>query len=152
MAHNSRRKEIIFMGKIRWIRACALLIMTAAIITACGRGNGNNMTTAPDTGSAGAGTTMERQTNGTNQSTNAPSQTAGESGGVLRVWWMHVADGIHNLTWTMSPASSGTTRRERTALLGRPPRQTKYPDRNPGLPGNETQHGRKSRKDRTAGK
>ena len=76
MAHNSRRKEIIFMGKIRWIRACALLIMTAAIITACGRGNGNNMTTAPDTGSAGAGTTMERQTNGTNQSTNAPSQTA----------------------------------------------------------------------------
>ena len=78
MAHNSRRKEIIFMGKIRWIRACALLIMTAAIITACGRGNGNNMTTAPDTGSAGAGTTMERQTNGTNQSTNAPSQTAGE--------------------------------------------------------------------------
>ena len=55
MAHNSRRKEIIFMGKIRWIRACALLIMTAAIITACGRGNGNNMTTAPDTGSAGAG-------------------------------------------------------------------------------------------------
>ena len=71
MAHNSRRKEIIFMGKIRWIRACALLIMTAAFITACGRGNGNNMTTAPDTGSAGAGTTMERQTNGTNQSTNA---------------------------------------------------------------------------------
>lgn len=51
MAHNSRRKEIIFMGKIRWIRACALLIMTAAFITACGRGNGNNMTTAPDTGS-----------------------------------------------------------------------------------------------------
>ena len=87
MAHNSRRKEIIFMGKIRWIRACALLIMTAAIITACGRGNGNNMTTAPDTGSAGAGTTMERQTNGTNQSTNAPSQTAGESGG-SGIWWM----------------------------------------------------------------
>ena len=87
MAHNSRRKEIIFMGKIRWIRACALLIMTAAIITACGRGNGNNMTTAPDTGSAGAGTTMERQTNGTNQSTNAPSQTAGESGGSERHCW-----------------------------------------------------------------
>ena len=60
MAHNSRRKEIIFMGKIRWIRACALLIMTAAIITACGRGNGNNMTTAPDAGSAGAGTTRAR--------------------------------------------------------------------------------------------
>ena len=89
------------MGKIRWIRACALLIMTAAIITACGRGNGNNMTTAPDTGSAGAGTTMERQTNGTNQSTNAPSQTAGEmvdDGG----------DGIHNLTDDVT-GMSGTT-------------------------------------------
>ena len=93
------------MGKIRWIRACALLIMTAAIITACGRGNGNNMTTAPDTGSAGAGTTMERQTNGTNQSTNAPSQTAGESGGVLRDM---VGDGIHNLTDDVT-GMSGTT-------------------------------------------
>ena len=76
------------MGKIRWIRACALLIMTAAIITACGRGNGNNMTTAPDTGSAGAGTTMERQTNGTNQSTNAPSQTAGRVAVCSGIWWM----------------------------------------------------------------
>ena len=108
MAHNSRRKEIIFMGKIRWIRACALLIMTAAIITACGRGNGNNMTTAPDTGSAGAGTTMERQTNGTNQSTNAPSQTAGESGGVLRDMVDDVGDGIHNLTDDVT-GMSGTT-------------------------------------------
>lgn len=108
MAHNSRRKEIIFMGKIRWIRACALLIMTAAIITACGRGNGNNMTTAPDTGSTGAGTTMERQTNGTNQSTNAPSQTAGESGGVLRDMVDDVGDGIHNLTDDVT-GMSGTT-------------------------------------------
>lgn len=108
MAHNSRRKEIIFMGKIRWIRACALLIMTAAIITACGRGNGNNMTTAPDTGSAGAGTTMERQTNGTNQSTNVPSQTAGESGGVLRDMVDDVGDGIHNLTDDVT-GMSGTT-------------------------------------------
>ena len=70
------------MGKSDGSEHARFLIMTAAIITACGRGNGNNMTTAPDTGSAGAGTTMERQTNGTNQSTNVPSQTAGESGGV----------------------------------------------------------------------
>ena len=46
------------MGKIRWIRVCVLLVMTVTVMTACGRKNGNNMTTAPDTGSAGAGTTM----------------------------------------------------------------------------------------------
>ena len=68
------------MGKIRWIRVCVLLVMTVTVMTACGRKNGNNMTTAPDTGNAGAGTTMESRTDGTNQSTNAPSQTAGESG------------------------------------------------------------------------
>ena len=96
------------MGKIRWIRACALLITTAAVITACGRGNGNNMTTAPDTGSAGAGTTMERPTNDTNQSTNAPSQTAGESGGVLRDMVDDVGDGIDNLTHDVT-GMSGTT-------------------------------------------
>lgn len=49
------------MGKIRWIRVCVLLVMTVTVMTACGRKNGNNMTTAPDTGSAGAGTTMESQ-------------------------------------------------------------------------------------------
>ena len=43
MAHNSCRKEIIFMGKIRWIRVCAVLVMTVAVMTACGRKNGNNM-------------------------------------------------------------------------------------------------------------
>ena len=68
MAHNSRRKEIIFMEKIRWIRGCAVLVMTVAVMTACGRKNGNNMTTSPGTGSAGVGSTVESQTNGTNQS------------------------------------------------------------------------------------
>lgn len=108
MAHNSRRKEIIFMGKIRWIRVCALLMMTVAVMTACGRRNGNNMTTAPDTGNSGTGTTMESQTNGTNQSTNAPSQTAGESGGVLRDMVDDVGNGIDNLTDDVT-GMSGTT-------------------------------------------
>lgn len=96
------------MGKIRWIRVCALLMMTVAVVTACGRKNGNNMTTSPDTGSAGMGTTMESQTNGTNQSTNAPSQTAGESGGVLRDMVDDVGDGINNLTDDVT-GMSGTT-------------------------------------------
>ena len=74
------------MGKIRWIRVCALLIMTVAVITACGRGNGNNMTTAQD----------------------APSQTAGESGGVLRDMVDDVGDGIDNLTDDVT-GISGTT-------------------------------------------
>ena len=76
------------MGKIRWIRACALLIMTAAIITACGRGNGNNMTTAPDTGSAGAGTTMERQTNGTNRARTRRPRQPGRVAVCSGIWWM----------------------------------------------------------------
>ncbi|RHR02301.1 hypothetical protein DWX64_12275 [Clostridium sp. AF20-17LB] len=96
------------MGKIRWIRVCVLLVMTVTVMTACGRKNGNNMTTAPDTGSAGAGTTMESRTDGTNQSTNAPSQTAGESGGVLRDMVDDVGDGINNLTDDVT-GMSGTT-------------------------------------------
>ena len=96
------------MGKIRWIRVCVLLVMTVTFMTACGRKNGNNMTTAPDTGSAGAGTTMESRTDGTNQSTNAPSQTAGESGGVLRDMVDDVGDGINNLTDDVT-GMSGTT-------------------------------------------
>ena len=96
------------MGKIRWIRVCVLLVMTVTVMTACGRKNGNNMTTAPDTGSAGAGTTMESRTDGTNQSTNDPSQTAGESGGVLRDMVDDVGDGINNLTDDVT-GMSGTT-------------------------------------------
>ena len=96
------------MGKIRWIRVCVLLVMTVTVMTACGRKNGKNMTTAPDTGSAGAGTTMESRTDGTNQSTNAPSQTAGESGGVLRDMVDDVGDGINNLTDDVT-GMSGTT-------------------------------------------
>ena len=96
------------MGKIRWIRGCAVLVMTVAVMTACGRKNGNNMTTSPGTGSAGAGTTMESRTDGTNQSTNAPSQTAGESGGVLRDMVDDVGDGINNLTDDVT-GMSGTT-------------------------------------------
>ena len=108
MAHNSRRKEIIFMGKIRWIRACVLLMMTAAVMTACGRKNGNNMTTAPDTGSVGAGTAVESQTDGTSQNTGTPSQTAGESGGVLRDMVDDVGNGIDDLTDDVT-GMSGTT-------------------------------------------
>ena len=105
------------MGKIRWIRACVLLMMTAAVMTACGRKNGNNMTTAPDTGSAGAGTAVESQTGGTSQNTGAPSQTAGESGGVLRDMVDDVGNGIDDLTddvtgmsGTTAAGTEGTTR------------------------------------------
>ena len=80
------------MGKIRWIRVCVLLVMTVTVMTACGRKNGNNMTTAPDTGSAGAGTTMESRTDGTNQ----------------RDMVDDVGDGINNLTDDVT-GMSGTT-------------------------------------------
>lgn len=90
-------------------RVCVLLVMTVTVMTACGRKNGNNMTTAPDTGNAGAGTTMESRTDGTNQSTNVPSQTAGESGGVLRDMVDDVGDGINNLTDDVT-GMSGTHR------------------------------------------
>lgn len=108
MAHNSRRKEIIFMEKIRWIRGCAVLVMTVAVMTACGRKNGNNMTTSPGTGSAGVGSTVESQTNGTNQSTSAPSHTAAESGGVLRDMVDDVGDGIDHLTDDVTGTSGNT--------------------------------------------
>ena len=108
MAHNSRRKEIIFMEKIRRTAVSALFVMMLVLMTACGRKNGNNVTTAPDTGNAGMGTSMESQTDGTNQSTNAPSQTAGESGGVLRDMVDDVGDGINNLTDDVT-GMSGTT-------------------------------------------
>ena len=51
---------------------------------------------------------MERQKNCTSQSTNAPSQTAGESGGLLRYMVDDVGDGIHNLTDDVT-GMSGTT-------------------------------------------
>ena len=51
---------------------------------------------------------MESRTDGTNQSTNAPSQTAGESGGVLRDMVDDVGDGINNLTDDVT-GMSGTT-------------------------------------------
>ena len=103
MAHNSRRKEIVFYGKNQMDQS-----MCASCDDRDRRKNGNNMTTAPDTGSAGAGTTMESRTDGTNQSTNAPSQTAGESGGVLRDMVDDVGDGINNLTDDVT-GMSGTT-------------------------------------------
>ena len=110
MAHNSRRKEIIFMEKIRWIRGCAVLVMTVAVMTACGRKNGNNMTTSPGTGSAGVGSTVESQTNGTNQSTSAPSHTAAESGGVLRDMVDDVKDGMEEITTgTTGAGENGTS-------------------------------------------
>lgn len=112
------------MEKIRWIRVCVLLMMTVTVMTACGRKNGDNMTTAPDTGSAGAGTSMESQTNGTNQNTNgtnqntsAPSRTAGESGGVLRDMVDDVGNGIDNLTDDVT-GMSGTTAAETESASG----------------------------------
>ena len=108
MVHNSHRKEIIFMEKIRRISVSALFVMMLVLMTACGRKNGNNVTTAPDTGNAGMETSMESQTDGMNQNTNAPSQTAGESGGVLRDMVDDVGDGINNLTDDVT-GMSGTT-------------------------------------------
>lgn len=130
MVHNTRRKEIIFMEKIRRIRLCILLVMTAAVMAACGRKNGNSMTTAPDAGNAGAGTSMESQTNGMNQTTqgtNAESGSTGESGGVLRDMVDDVGDGIDNLTDDVT-GMSGTTAAGTAAGTEGTARETTQPD------------------------